>query len=89
MLTGDDLLNAVKNLPSHIEKKNNNNTDFSQKQSVDIAQTLYIEWMGKLDNLPVTEGMEEGRRMVFKFHAECAFEAAEEFAKVFRNQGDN
>jgi hypothetical protein len=31
---------------------------------------------------------EEERRELFKFGAEIAFEAAEEFAKVFRHQED-
>lgn len=61
--------------------------NFSQKRFVDIGQTLYVQWMKPLNNLP--NSTEEGRRMVFKFHAECAFEAAEEFAKVFRQQEDN
>jgi hypothetical protein len=32
---------------------------------------------------------EQERREVFKFGAELAFEAAEEFAKVFNHQEDN
>ena len=62
-------------------------TDFSQKRFVDLGQTLYTEWLKSATGLnSVTE---EVRREVFKTGAQYAFEATEEFAKVFRNQEDN
>ena len=62
-------------------------TEFSQKRFVDLGQTLYIEWIKTATNLSLSN--EEERRMVFKMGAQYAFEAAEEFAEVFRNQEDN
>ena len=62
-------------------------TDFSQKRFVDLGQTLYVEWMKTATNLSLSN--EEERRMVFKMGAQYAFEAAEEFAEVFRHQEDN
>ena len=80
MLTGNDLLTAVKNLPSMTD-------DFSQKRFVDLGQTLFVEWLKTCSNMQsITE---QERREVFKFGAELAFEAAEEFAKVFRHQEEN
>jgi hypothetical protein len=62
-------------------------TDFSQKRFVDIGQTLYIQWLKDVNNPMDTS--EEGRRLVYNFFAKVAFEAAEEFAKVFNHQEDN
>ena len=62
-------------------------TDFSQERFVDIGQTLYTEWLKTCSNMQSTT--EQERREIFKFVAEVAFEASEEFAKVFRNQEDN
>ena len=62
-------------------------TDFSQKRFVDLGQTLYVEWLKTLNN--AQSSTEEERREVFKFGAELAFEAAEEFAKVFNHQEEN
>jgi uncharacterized cupin superfamily protein len=62
-------------------------TDFSQKRFVDLGQTLYTEWLKSVEGL--SHVTEEERREVFKTGAQFAFEAAEEFAKVFRNQEDN
>ena len=62
-------------------------TDFSQKRFVDLGQTLYVEWLKSLNN--AQNSTEEERRELFKFGAEMSFEAAEEFAKVFRHQEDN
>jgi hypothetical protein len=59
-------------------------TEFSQKRFVDLGQTLYTEWMKTVTGLNTIT--EEERREVFKLGAQFAFEAAEEFAKVFRNQ---
>jgi hypothetical protein len=80
MLTGNDLLTAVRDLPSMTD-------DFSQKRFVDLGQTLYVEWLKTLNN--AQKSTEEERRELFKFCAELSFEAAEEFAKVFRYQEDN
>jgi hypothetical protein len=61
-------------------------TEFSQKRIVDLGQSLYIEWLASMQNAgPTTE---EERREIFKIGAEIAFEAAEEFYKVFRHQED-
>jgi len=79
MLTGNDLLTAVQNLPSMTD-------DFSQKRFVDLGQTLYVEWLKTLNS--AQNSTEEERRELFKFGAEMSFEAAEEFAKVFRHQED-
>jgi hypothetical protein len=62
-------------------------TDFSQKRFIDIGQTLYTEWLKTCSNMQ--SSTEQERREIFKFVAELSFEAAEEFAKVFRNQEDN
>ena len=62
-------------------------TDFPQERFVDIGQTLYTEWLKTCSNMQSTT--EQERREIFKFVAEVAFEASEEFAKVFRNQEDN
>ena len=62
-------------------------TDFSQKRFVDLGQTLYVEWLKTCSNMQ--SATEQERREIFKFCAELSFEAAEEFAKVFRNQEDN
>jgi hypothetical protein len=61
--------------------------DFSQERFVDLGQTLYVEWLKTLNN--AQSSTEEERRELFKFAAEMSFEAAEEFAKVFRHQEDN
>lgn len=60
--------------------------DFSQKRFVDLGQTLYVEWLKTMNS--AQNSTEEERRELFKFGAEIAFEAAEEFAKVFRHQED-
>ena len=62
-------------------------TDFSQKRFVDLGQTLYTEWLKSANGL--NNVTEEERREVFKMASQIAFEAAEEFADVFRNQEDN
>jgi hypothetical protein len=62
-------------------------TDFSQKRFVDLGQTLYTEWLKTCSNMQ--SATEQERREIFKFCAELSFEAAEEFAKVFRHQEDN
>jgi hypothetical protein len=62
-------------------------TEFSQKRFVDLGQTLYTEWMKTASGIGTIT--EEERREIFKITAQYAFEAAEEFAKVFRNQEDN
>jgi hypothetical protein len=61
--------------------------DFSQKRFVDLGQTLYTEWLKTCSNMQ--SATEQERREVFKFGAELAFEAAEEFAKVFHNQEED
>lgn len=60
--------------------------EFSQKRFVDLGQTLYIEWLSSVSMTNATSTTEEERRLAFKFAAEAAFEAAEEFAKGFRYQ---
>ena len=62
-------------------------TEFSQKRFVDLGQTLYIEWLKLMEN--ATFSTEEERRLAFKTVAEISFEAAEEFAKIFRYQEDH
>jgi hypothetical protein len=62
-------------------------TDFSQKRFVDLGQTLYAEWLKTCSNMQ--SATEQERREIFKFCAELSFEAAEEFAKVFRHQEEN
>ena len=59
-------------------------TEFSQKRFVDLGETLYTEWLKSAEGLQTIT--EEQRREVFKLGAQYAFEAAEEFAKVFRHQ---
>jgi hypothetical protein len=62
-------------------------TDFSQKRFDDLGQTLYTEWLKTCSNMQ--SATEQERREIFKFCAELSFEAAEEFAKVFRHQEEN
>lgn len=57
---------------------------FSQKRFVDIGQALYIEWLNTASGM--NNVSEQERREVYKLCAQFAFEAAEEFAKVFRHQ---
>jgi hypothetical protein len=67
-------------------------TEFSQKRFVDLGQTLYIEWLKTVIQIPVSNlhsFTEEKRRQIFNVGAQYAFEAAEEFAEVFRAQEDN
>jgi hypothetical protein len=61
-------------------------TEFSQKRFVDLGETLYTEWLKSAQGLNTIT--EEERREVFKISAQIAFEAAEEFAEVFRHQED-
>jgi hypothetical protein len=61
-------------------------TEFSQKRFVDLGETLYTEWLKSAQGLNTIT--EEERREVFKMSAQIAFEAAEEFAEVFRYQED-
>ena len=61
-------------------------TEFTQKRFVDLGETLYTEWLKSAEGLQTTT--EEQRREVFKLGAQYAFEAAEEFAEVFRHQED-
>jgi hypothetical protein len=61
-------------------------TDFSQKRFVDLGQTLYTNWLKTVGGLQ--NSTEKERREIFKLCAQCSFEAAEEFANVFRNQED-
>jgi hypothetical protein len=62
-------------------------TDFSQKRFVDLGQTLYTEWLKRAEGFNTIT--EEERRKLFKMGAQFAFEAAEEFAKVFHHQEEN
>ena len=62
-------------------------TDYQHQMNVLIAQTLYTEWLKTLTGFKTVT--EEERRELFKSVAQYAFEAAEEFANVFRNQEDN
>jgi hypothetical protein len=62
-------------------------TNFSQKRFVDIGQTLYIEWLKTFQG--AANLTENERKEVMKTCAQFAFEAAEEFAEVFRHQEDN
>ena len=59
-------------------------TEFSQKRFVDLGETLYTGWLKSAEGLQTIT--EEQRREVFKLGAQYAFEAAEEFAEVFRHQ---
>ena len=61
-------------------------TEFSQKRFVDLGETLYTEWLKSAQGLNTIT--EKERREVFKISAQIAFEAAEEFAEVFRHQED-
>lgn len=58
--------------------------DFSNQRFIDIGQSIFIEWLKPVTGLK--NGTEEERREVFKLAAQFAFEAAEEFAEVFRDQ---
>lgn len=62
-------------------------TNFNQKRFVDLGQAIYVEWVKGVTGLATVS--EEERREVFNEAAGYAFEAAEEFAKVFEHQEDN
>lgn len=59
----------------------------NSSRKTDLGQTLYTEWLKTVNGFQ--NSTEKERREVFKMVAQYAFEAAEEFAKVFRNQEDN
>ena len=59
-------------------------TKFSQTRFVDLGQTLFIEWSKNAQGLSTVT--EKERRELFAMAAQYSFEAAEEFAKVFRDQ---
>ncbi|QGT54408.1 hypothetical protein b3_0164 [Synechococcus phage B3] len=62
-------------------------TNFNQKRFVDLGQTLYTTWLATASGLgQVTEAE---RREAFNKTAIYAFEAAEEFAKVFQHQEED
>ena len=89
MLTGNDLLTAVQNLPSMTE-------DFSQKRFVDLGQIIfqdlvkgYHDTLHGHDNDDGGYGEVQDHTLPYKWFAEMSFEAAEGFAKVFRHQEDN
>jgi hypothetical protein len=58
---------------------------FSDERFVDIGQTLFISWIRDLptgiENSTQQENCEQ-----FKMIAQMAFDAAEEFAKVFKGK---
>jgi hypothetical protein len=58
--------------------------NFSGHRFIDIGQTLFIEWMKTSQGLSTVT--EKERREMFAMAAQYSFEAAEEFAKVFRDQ---
>lgn len=60
--------------------------NFSNQRLVDIGQTLFIEWSKTVQGLGTVT--EQERREVFFLAAQYAFEAAEEFVKVFSDQED-
>jgi hypothetical protein len=59
-------------------------SEFSQKRFVDLGQTLYVNMLSRCEGMGGLP--EEERRKVFALGAQMAFEATEEFAKVFRHQ---
>jgi hypothetical protein len=61
--------------------------NFSNQRFVDLGQTLFIEWSKNAQGLSTVT--EQERREIFFMAAQYAFEAAEEFAKVFRDQESN
>ena len=72
-------------------------TDFSQKRFVDLGQTIFqdlVEGYHNTLHCPNDIGNGDGygevedHNLVYKWFAEMSFAAAEEFAKVFRNQED-
>lgn len=58
--------------------------NFSQERFVNIGQTLYTGWLNQSSGLGTLDPQD--RRVMLKTLAEMAFEAAEEFAKVFDGQ---
>jgi len=60
--------------------------NFSDQRFVDIGQTLFIEWAKTAQGLGTVT--EQERRKIFFMSAQYAFEATEEFAKVFSDQED-
>jgi hypothetical protein len=61
--------------------------NFSNQRFVDLGQTLFIEWSKNAQGLSTVT--EQERREIFFMAAQYAFEVAEEFAKVFRDQESN
>ena len=70
-------------------------TDFSQKQFVELGQTIYLDlvkgYHAFLHNPNTNDGYGEveDHTLPYQWFAEMSFAAAEEFAKVFRNQEEN
>lgn len=59
-------------------------TTFDNKRFLDLGQKLYIQWLSSASGLG--EIPEAERREAFSLTAKIAFEAAEEFADIFRDQ---
>ncbi len=70
-------------------------TDFSQTRFVDLGQTIYQDLVKGYHNTLHNPNTDEGygevqdHTLPYQWFAEMSFAAAEEFAKVFRNQEDN
>ena len=71
-------------------------TDFSQKRFVDLGQTIFQDLVKGYHNTlhnPLDDdggyGEVQDHTLPYQWFAEMSFAAAEEFAKVFRNQEDN
>lgn len=58
--------------------------DFSQQRFIEMGQSIYLNWTSSMTGLGTLT--EKERRDIFNTIAEYAFEATEEFAKVFRSQ---
>ena len=58
---------------------------FSEKRFVDIGQTLFTSWIKDFPPGAENSTQEENCKQ-FKILAQIAFDAAGEFAKVFKNQ---
>ena len=64
-------------------------TEFSQKRFVDIGQQLFINTLNNDTWVRCLGNNEKERLNFFATRAQYCFEAAEEFAEVFRHQEDN
>lgn len=65
-------------------------TEFNSSRFVDIGQQLYVGWLTEKEaGISLSSLTEYERKEVLAYTATMAFEAAEEFAEVFKHKEDS